>query len=231
MLPPVGGRIDRCPAAGASPVLVEEGADPRDHRALAQAVARGAVGVVLDVERAGQRLVVGRPRTAVGREEGGLRGAARPVRKREVVRTAHEPDLVGPDVLLREVRIDVRRALGRLDVGEARPVGGDGGPVDVSLPAAHVETGQAGRPEHRDQAEVALRELRAGVVALGMRDRARGAERRACDHEAGEKRDQRRQLPSLQTHRAKLTSNCYRQMSFSATAVRLRGDHPPRRKQ
>ncbi len=214
LLPPVRGRVDRRPAAGAGAVLVQEAADPRDHRALAQAVARRPVRVVLDVERAGECLVVGRPGAAVGGEEGSLRGTARPIRECEVVRAAHEPDLLRPDVLLREVRIDVGRALGCLDVREARPVGGHGRPVDVSLPAAHVETGEPGGPEHLERAEVALGELRAGVVALGMHDRARGAERRACGHEAGEKRDQRGQLPSLQTHRAKLTSNCYREVSI-----------------
>src|SRR5262245_3696412 len=44
--PPVGGGVDDRPAAGAGVVGVDEVGDPRPHRALAEAVAGGAVGVV-----------------------------------------------------------------------------------------------------------------------------------------------------------------------------------------
>ncbi len=220
LLPPVGRRVDDRPASRPRPVLVDEAVEPRHHPALTQAVAGRAVGVVLDVERAGQRLTVGRPCAAVSCEPVGLGSAGRPIREGEVVRPPHEPDLVGAAVLLREVRIDVGRAFGGLDVREVGPVGGDRDPVHVPLPAAHVEAGQPGGPNHWDGAEVALREPRACVVAVRMSHRAAGlhpalglalkdsADCRPRHHGAGHERHQREDLPALQTHRAKLATIC-----------------------
>jgi hypothetical protein len=107
-----------------------------------------------------------------------------------VVRPADEADPKGAAVLLREVRVDVTRAFRGLDEREAGPRGGDRGPVDVPLPAAHVVPGQPCRPEPRDGAEVALREPCPGVVELRVCDGAALAGRRPGRHD-GNERDHR----------------------------------------
>ena len=204
-LPPVRRRVDDRPAAGQRLVLGDEARQPGDHRALAQAVAGRAVRVVLDVERAGQRLAVGGPRAAVRREPVRLRGAGRAVGQAEVVRAADEPDVVRAVVLLREVRVDVARPLGRLDVGEPRAVRGHRRPVDVALPTAHVEPRQARGPSRPLRRNVAHRQARPGVVALRVRQGASGSECRSRRRQAGR---ERRQHDTIQTHRATLTTTC-----------------------
>src|SRR5690606_12593064 len=107
LLPPARGRVDHGVAAGAGPVLVQEGTDPADHRALRLAVAGVAVRVPLDVQHAREGASVGGPGAAAADEVVRLGGAARGVGRREVVRAADHADVVGAVVLLGVVRVGV----------------------------------------------------------------------------------------------------------------------------
>ena len=83
--PPVVCAVNQRIASGAAVVGIHEALDPRHHGGLAEAVARGARRVVLDVEHARERDAVARPASAVGEEEIGLRRARAEIRMCKVV--------------------------------------------------------------------------------------------------------------------------------------------------
>ena len=78
---------------------VNEARDPSDHGRLAEAIARGARGVVLDVEHAGERDAVTGPAAAVREEEVGLRRAGAEIGVGEVVAAADETGAGGAGVV------------------------------------------------------------------------------------------------------------------------------------
>src|SRR5579859_4781945 len=145
--PPVGGAVDHRVDVLLVGVLVHEVPDPRPHLRTGEPVALAAVGVVLDVERAGQGLPVGRPAAAVPDEifRLGLPGGI--VRDREVISAADEAVVVRPYVLVIEIGVCVVGAFGRLRVGEIK-IGRYVGPVDVALIGADV---YAGDLQHSDR--------------------------------------------------------------------------------
>jgi hypothetical protein len=73
--PPVQRRIDQRPAACQALICRDKVLDPGHHGALREAVACGSAGVVLNVQRAGERDAVLGPPAAVLGEEVGLCGA------------------------------------------------------------------------------------------------------------------------------------------------------------
>jgi hypothetical protein len=149
--------------------VVETG-DPGHHRALAELVALGTVGVVFDVEGSGQRPAVCAPAAAVGDEIAGLRRAAGIVGQREVVGATDKPGLVRPVVLGSEVGIDEPEALGRLDIGKLRPVGRDRVPVDAGLVTADIQAELRGCRRGGTDAE----------KACGQGDKAAACDERNC---------------------------------------------------
>lgn len=88
--PPVGGAVDHRIPLGLAVVGVDEVLDPRHHGGRAEVEARGAGGVVLDVEHAGEGDAVVGPAAAVRDEVGRLGAAGAGVRVREVVAAAEE---------------------------------------------------------------------------------------------------------------------------------------------
>ena len=85
LAPPVIGGVDQRVTRRLGMILRDETLDPSDHGRLAQAVAGGAVGVVLYVEHAGQCDAVARPAAAMGKEECRLCTARAGVRVSKVV--------------------------------------------------------------------------------------------------------------------------------------------------
>ena len=112
--PPVQGRVDQGPAARQALVRRHEVLDPRHHGALRQAVARVAAGVVLDVQRAGERDAVLGPAAAVVGEVVGLRRARRGRRLGEVVGASDEACRRGAVILGPEFAALVCGTLGSL---------------------------------------------------------------------------------------------------------------------
>lgn len=81
---------------------------------MGEAVAGGAVGVVLDIEHAGEGDAIARPATAVLKKEVGLDGAGRDIRAGKVVTTADEASVGGTDVMVAKGRVDEASTLGSL---------------------------------------------------------------------------------------------------------------------
>lgn len=71
-------------------IRADEILDPRHHGRSAEPVTGGAIGVVLDVEHAGEGDAVVAPTAAVLEEEVGLRAAGAVVWMREVVAASDE---------------------------------------------------------------------------------------------------------------------------------------------
>ena len=106
-IPPIIRTIDNRIPRRLRMIRVHEILDPGDHGGRAEAVARRAVRVVLDVEHAGQGDAVTGPAAAVGEEVVGLRGAAAGVRVGEVVAAADETGGGGAVVVGGEGGVDV----------------------------------------------------------------------------------------------------------------------------
>lgn len=95
-------------------VRVDKVADPGDHGGGGEAVASGAVGVVLDVEHAREGLAVAGPAAAVLEEVVGLGGAGGGVGVGEVVAATDEAGGGGAVVVAGEAGVGVGGALGGL---------------------------------------------------------------------------------------------------------------------
>src|SRR5690606_11001369 len=174
LVPPAGAGVDDRVPAGAVVVGRAEVPDPAGPLALAPVVASRPVRVVLHVERTRKGLAVGRPATAVVHEEVGLSSTAGPVRQREVVGAADHADVVGPVVLLGEVRVLVAGAFGGLDEGEPHAFVPPVLPVHIALVAADVHSVHRRqrcvfRHHHRSAATFVLADLGTHRVVAGFR--------------------------------------------------------------
>ena len=90
LTPPIISAVNHRIARRLGMIFRDEALYPRHHFGMAQTVAGGAVGVVFDVEHAGEGDTVAGPAAAVSEEEGRLGASCAGVRVGEVVTAADE---------------------------------------------------------------------------------------------------------------------------------------------
>ena len=104
--PPICCTVNHGIASGLAVIVIDEVADPVDHGCLAETVACCTVGIVLDIEHAGQSYPITGPPSSVREKEGSLRTAGAVIGMREVISTADETSIGSTNVMVGEGRVD-----------------------------------------------------------------------------------------------------------------------------